>query len=281
MAGRSGAPGRSVTSRALGTPRRLRQHQSPAVPVRDRRALGHAADDRPPAARRADRLGRAGPAHRRPLRDRPQALGPRPAGAGAAGAAPGGRAVPARRAHDDPGHRAPRRPGGAVRALRRADLRPRVGARGQPGRQPAAAARDRRRQGAARGGTGRRGGAGAALADPADPAHRRRPGPAAPRARRGPPPPLRPDVGGDVARGGVAGRAGAGRAAAPGRSSWPRSASSSRRTAGTSPGWCRCWRWPPAASGGNSPAPATSADRKASVPPGPRPPATLAACAPR
>ena len=128
---------------------------------------------------------------------------------------------------------------------------------------------------------GRRRRGGAALADPADPAHRRRPGPAAPRARRGPTAALRPDVGGDVARRGVPRRAGAGRAAAPGRWSWPRSASSSRRAGATCSSWCRCSRWRRAASGGRSPAPATSADRKPPVPPRRVAGATLAACAPR
>ena len=74
MAGRGSDPGRSVTSRALGDPRRVRRAAPAAHPVRDRRALGHAADHRAPAARPSSPLGRAGPARRRPVRDRPQAL---------------------------------------------------------------------------------------------------------------------------------------------------------------------------------------------------------------
>ena len=95
MAGRSATPGRSVTSRALaildafdaGRPRLSLSE------IAER--SGHAADHGAPAARRAGRVGRAGPAARRPLRDRPQALGPRPARAGAARAAAGRRPVPA------------------------------------------------------------------------------------------------------------------------------------------------------------------------------------------
>ena len=111
MAGRSAAPGRSVTSRGAGHPRRVRQRRargcpcprSPSAPARPlttaHRLLGELAD-----------WGALRPPRRRPLRDRPQALGPRPAGAGAAGAAPGRRALPAGRAHRHPRHRAPRRP---------------------------------------------------------------------------------------------------------------------------------------------------------------------------
>ena len=109
---------------------------------------------------------------------------------------------------------------------------------------------------------------GAPLADPGHPPHRGRPGPAAPaswprcagagtpgrrrrchRARRRSPCRCR-----------STGRAG--------RSWWPRSASSSRRTAGTCPGSCRCSRSPPAASAGSWPAPAISTDRKFAVPSG-------------
>src|SRR3954451_10317034 len=54
---------------------------------------------------------------------------------------------------------------------------------------------------------------------------------------------------------------------ANGGRSWRRRwASSSRRTAATCHAWSRCSRWPPAASGGSWPAPATSADRKLRVP---------------
>ncbi len=85
MAGGSPAPGRSVTSRALRRAGRLRRRPPAADAVRDRRAAsGTPLTHRAPAARRAGRLGGAGPAHRRPVRDRPQALGPRPARPGAA-----------------------------------------------------------------------------------------------------------------------------------------------------------------------------------------------------
>ena len=62
MAGRSGTPGRSVTSRALAILDAFDAGSPAAVPLRDRRALGHAADHRAPAAGRADRVGCRWPA---------------------------------------------------------------------------------------------------------------------------------------------------------------------------------------------------------------------------
>ena len=255
--GGAASPGRSVTSRALAILDAFDAGQPAAVPVRDRRALGHAADDRAPAARRADRLGRPGPPPGRPLRDRPQAVGPGPARPGAARAAPGRRARSSRRAHHHPRHRAPRRP-------RRA--RPRSTSSGSPAasrcrwsaqvgsRLPLHATGVGKVLLAAAPAGGRRAG-GAALADPDHPHTVVEPG----RLRR--------ELA-EVRRRGYARTSeemspGAASLAVPvqveraqwRRSWWPRSASSSRRTAATSRGSCRCSRWPPAASAASWPAP--------------------------
>src|SRR4051812_41399327 len=72
------------------------------------------------------------------------------------------------------------------------DLRARVGAGGQPGGHPAPPACDRGRQGAPGRGAGRGGRRSAALAAPADAAHRRRARPDAAGTGRGPPAPVRP-----------------------------------------------------------------------------------------
>ena len=124
------------------------------------RARRAAAADRAPAGRRAGRVGRAARTADGRVRRRPAAVGPRAARTGADRAAAAGVAVPARPLRRHPGHRAPR---GARR-------RPRCStSTGCPGhasvpvvstdRLAAAAARDRRRQGAAGPRAGRRAGA--------------------------------------------------------------------------------------------------------------------------
>ncbi len=134
---------------AAGAARRLRRAAPPAHPDRAGPAGRAAAPHGAPAGRRAGRLGRAVRTSDGGVRRRPPALGPRAAGAGADRSAAGRLAVPARPVRRDPGHRAPRR---ARRAPRCSTSTGSPATRRCPWsahRVAAAAARHRRRQGAA------------------------------------------------------------------------------------------------------------------------------------
>ena len=145
-------------------------------------------------------MGSAAPGRRRPLRAGPPDVGDRPAGADPGRSARDRVAVPLRRLRRHPGHRAPGRPRGHQGAVRRATLRPPVGAGGEQRREPAAAARNRRRQGAARARARARAARGPGRPHPGNPVHDRRSRDVAAAAGPGPRAGICPDRRGDVSR---------------------------------------------------------------------------------